>query len=210
MTVPLIALTQRVDVIDRGDGVVERRDALDQAWVRFIQAVGFRALPLPNNLPTALALFSGLPVAGLVLTGGNDLQSYGGDAPERDATEAALLGAARARRMPVIGVCRGMQLIQYACGVRLAEVRGHIVDRQPVTSIFGERVVNSYHRLGARDTVPELVPWATSQDGVVKAVRHVTEKISGIMWHPERLAPFDEEDLGLFRNSFCPRAEMVA
>lgn len=210
MSVPLIALTQRVDVIDRGDNAVERRDALDQAWTRFIQAVGFRALPLPNNLPTALALFNGLPIAGLVLTGGNDLQAYGGDAPERDATEAALLGAARARRIPVIGVCRGMQFIQHACGVRLVEVAGHITDRQPVTSLFGERVVNSYHRLGARESVPELVPWATSQDGVVKAVRHATEKNVGIMWHPERLTPFNEEDLGLFRSSFCPRTEMAA
>ena len=60
----------------------------------------------------------------MVLTGGNDLAALGGDAPERDATENALLDAAESRRLPVIGVCRGMQVIQAAlCGAAAADSR---------------------------------------------------------------------------------------
>lgn len=207
---PLIAVTQRVDIISRGRGATERRDALDQAWVRFLSTAGFCAVPLPNHLPAALALFNGLPLHGLLLTGGNDLMAYDGDAPERDATESALLGAARTRRLPVIGVCRGMEVLFHSCGVRLEEVDGHVVDRQTVRSKAGERLVNSYHRLGTRETGQHLVEWASSADGVVKAIHHVTEQMVGVMWHPERLAPFAEEDLGLFRTTFLPRADLAA
>jgi putative glutamine amidotransferase len=206
----LIGVTQRVDIIPRGEGMVERRDALDQAWVRFLNAAGFRAVPLPNHAPTALALFNGLPLRGLLLTGGNDLIAYDGDAPERDATESALLGAARTRRVPVVGVCRGMEVLLHSCGVRLEAIEGHVTDRQSVQSETGERIVNSYHRLGARETGPELIKWARSSDGVVKGVRHVRENLVGLMWHPERLVPFADEDLDLFRKAFLPRAELAA
>lgn len=207
---PLVAITQRVDVVPRNNGPSERRDALDQAWVRFLAAVGVRAVPIPNHAGTALALLNALPIAGLVLTGGNDLAVYGGDAPERDATEAALLGAARARRLPVIGVCRGMQMLQHACGATLQMVQGHVVDRQLVSTSDGNRLVNSFHRMGTRDEAPGLIRWAVSEDGVVKAVRHETERLTGIMWHPERLAPFAEEDIALFRTAFTARRELAA
>ncbi len=210
MTLPLIALTQRVDIVLRDNGPGERRDALDQAWTRFLSAAGLRAIPIPNHVGTALALFNALPIAGLVLTGGNDLATYGGDAPERDATEAALLGAARARRLPVIGVCRGMQMLQHACGGRLEPVQGHVVDRQPLRTTTGQRIVNSYHCMGCRENAPNLTPWAWSDDNIIKAIRHETEQLVGIMWHPERLAPFANEDVELFRSILASRRELAA
>lgn len=210
MTPPLIALTQRVDIVLRDNGPGERRDALDQAWMRFLAAAGLRAVPIPNHVGTALALFNALPIAGLVLTGGNDLAAYGGDAPERDATESALLGAARARRLPVIGVCRGMQMLQHACGARLEPVQGHVIDQQPLSTATGQRIVNSYHHIGSRENTAGLAPWAWSEDGIIKAVRHETEQLIGIMWHPERLAPFANEDVELFRSTLVSRQELAA
>ncbi|MHA3790515.1 gamma-glutamyl-gamma-aminobutyrate hydrolase family protein [Sphingomonas sp. YL-JM2C] len=210
MTLPLIALTQRVDIVLHANGPGERRDALDQAWMRFLAAAGLRGVPIPNHVGTALALFNALPIAGLVLTGGNDLTAYGGDAPERDATESALLGVARARRLPVIGVCRGMQMLQHACGARLEAVQGHVVDQQPLRTATGQRIVNSYHRMGSRENARGLTPWAWSADGIIKAIRHETEQIVGIMWHPERLAPFAIEDLELFRSTLVSRRELAA
>lgn len=203
---PLIAVTQRVDTITHPSGMVERRDALDQAWTALLAAAGCTTLAMPNHAPTALTLFDDLPVRGLLLTGGNDLASCGGDAPERDATEFALLAAARALRMPVIGVCRGMQLIQRAFGVALQPVEGHVARSQAVTigAHPEPELVNAFHRWGARETVPELKVWARSADGVVKAVRHVREPLTGLMWHPERLAPFATRDINLVRQVFQP------
>jgi len=194
-----IAITQRVTVVPEYG---ERRDCLDQAWPRFIAACGLLPLPLPNVVEVALAMCGDSELAGLVLTGGNDLAALGGDAPERDATENALLDAAESRGLPVLGVCRGMQLIQQRCAVPLQRVEGHVTRRQ-IVHIDGEPAeVNSYHRFGARESRPPLEVWAVAADGVVKAVRHTARPTIGIMWHPERNAPFAANDVALFRRVF--------
>ena len=141
-------------------------------------------------------------IAGLVLTGGNDLAVLGGDAPERDAVENALLDLAERRGLPVLGVCRGMQVIQQRFAIPLRRVEGHVAQRQ-VIRIDGEpREVNSYHRFAAFDSRPPLDVWAVAADGVVKAIRHSAQPITGIMWHPERSAPFSPADVLLFRRVF--------
>ena len=194
-----VAITQRVTVVPEYG---ERRDCLDQAWPRFIAACGLLPLPLPNVIEVALAMCVGSDVAGLVLTGGNDLAALGGDAPERDATENALLDAAESRGLPVLGVCRGMQLIQQRCAVPLQRVAGHVTRRQ-IIRIDGEPMeVNSYHRFAARESRPPLDVWAVAADGVVKAIRHTERPTTGIMWHPERNTPFAASDVALFRRVF--------
>jgi putative glutamine amidotransferase len=194
-----VAITQRVTVVPEYG---ERRDCLDQAWPRFIAACGLLPLPLPNVVEVALAMCGDSDLAGLVLTGGNDLAALGGDAPERDATENALLDAAESRGLPVLGVCRGMQLIQQRCAVPLQRVEGHVSRRQLV-HIDGEPTeVNSYHRFGARESRPPLEVWAVAADGVVKAIRHTARPTIGIMWHPERNTPFAVNDVALFRRVF--------
>lgn len=196
-----VAITQRVSVIPESG---ERRDCLDQAWPRFFAACGLLPLALPNVTEVALALCNGSDLAGLVLTGGNDLAALGGDAPERDATESALLDALESRRLPVLGVCRGMQLIQQRCAVPLHRVTGHVTKRQTIR-IDGEPAeVNSYHRFAALESRPPLEVWAVAADGVVKAIRHSTRPITGIMWHPERNSPFTTVDVALFRRVFNP------
>jgi N5-(cytidine 5'-diphosphoramidyl)-L-glutamine hydrolase len=197
----MVAITQRVAVVP-GHG--ERRDCLDQAWPRFLAACGLLPLAVPNVTEVALAMLRDADLAGLVLTGGNDLAALGGDAPERDAAENALLDAAESRGLPVLGVCRGMQLIQQRCAVPLLRVEGHVTRRQTIR-IDGEPTeVNSYHRFAARESRPPLDVWALAADGVVKAVRHSARPITGIMWHPERNTPFAAADVSLFRRVFEP------
>ena len=134
------------------------------------------------------------------MTGGNDLAALGGDAPERDALENALLDWAERHRLPVLGVCRGMQVIQQRFAIPLRRVEGHVTQRQ-VIRINGEpKEVNSYHHFAAFDTRPPLDVWAVAEDGVVKAIRHSAQPMTGIMWHPERSAPFSPADVALFRR----------
>jgi putative glutamine amidotransferase len=194
-----VAITQRVTVASEYE---ERRDCLDQAWPRFIAACGLLPMPLPNIMEVALAMWRASDLAGLVLTGGNDLAVLGGDAPERDATENALIDAAESRGLPVLGVCRGMQLIQHRCAIPLQRVEGHVTRRQ-VIHIDGEPMeVNSYHRFAARESRPPLEVWAVAADGVVKAIRHTARPTVGIMWHPERNTRFASDDVALFRRVF--------
>lgn len=206
----LIAVTQRVDMVPRPSGTPERRDALDQGWTAFLAEAGCLPVVMPNHAVTARRLFETLPFSGLLLTGGNDLFDHGGDAPERDEAEAALLAAARVLPLPVIGVCRGMQMIQRAFGVRLEAIEGHVADRQVIRIGDQPRKANSYHHWGARSSAPDLPVWAHADDGVVKAVRHVSEPLVGLMWHPERLSPFDPRDVRLFKQTFGPRRAAAA
>jgi putative glutamine amidotransferase len=194
-----VAITQRVSVVP---AYGERRDCLDQAWTKFLAACGLLPVLLPNVTEAALALCEGADIGGLVLTGGNDLAALGGDAPERDAVENALLDLAERRRLPALGVCRGMQVIQQRYGIPLRRVEGHVAQRQ-VIQIEGERKeVNSFHHFAAFDSRPPLEVWAVADDGVVKAIRHSAEPIMGIMWHPERSTPFSPADVVLFRKVF--------
>ncbi len=194
-----VAITQRVSVVPEYG---ERRDCLDQAWPRFLAACGLMSLALPNVVEVATALCAGADVTGLVLTGGNDLAALGGDAPERDATENALLDLAESRGLPVLGVCRGMQMIQQRCGIPLRRVEGHVT-RHQVIRVCGEPTeVNSYHRFAAFESRPPLDVWAVADDGVVKAIRHLDRSTTGIMWHPERMDPFAAADVALFRRVF--------
>ncbi len=195
-----VAVTQRVAVIPE---YAERRDCLDQGWPRFLAACGLLPRALPNVADVALALCADADIAGLLLTGGNDLVALGGDAPERDAVENALLDLAMQRRLPVLGVCRGMQLIQQRFAVPLHPVDGHVTPRQVIRVEGERREVNSYHRFAAYESPPPLQVWASADDGVVKAVRHSALPITGIMWHPERSAPAASADLGLFRRVFA-------
>jgi N5-(cytidine 5'-diphosphoramidyl)-L-glutamine hydrolase len=194
-----VAITQRVSIVPEYG---ERRDCLDQAWPRFLAACGIIPVVLPNIIEVAVALCASGDVAGLVLTGGNDLAALGGDAPDRDAVENVLLDFAERHELPVLGVCRGMQVIQQRFAIPLRRIEGHVA-RCQIIQVNGEpQAVNSYHHFAAFDSRPPLDVWAVADDGVIKAIRHSSRPISGIMWHPERCSPFSPADVALFRQVF--------
>ncbi len=195
----MVAITQRVTV-DPHRG--ERRDWLDQNWTGFFHACGLVPVPLPNRAAAAQSVCRATPLAGIVLSGGDDLVPYGGSAPERDATENALMELAEEQGLPLLGICRGMQAIQHRFGIELMPVSGHVTCCQRIR-IGGEWAeVNSYHRWGARETCDALEVWARAEDGVIEAVRHNSRPMLGVMWHPERRTPYADSDISMFSRFF--------
>lgn len=193
----LIAITQRVEYIEH---IGERRDALSQEWAALAEACGFTPLLLPNCLPAVRELLAKLPVEGALLTGGNDLIAYGGDAPERDEAERYLIQTAVDKHLPLLGVCRGMQMVLDYFGTPLQRVEGHVRAEHVLGS--GD-TVNSFHSWGAVECRAPLVPEDWSADGVLEAVCHQScPWIKGIMWHPERYHPARPQDVVRMKEVF--------
>ncbi len=192
-----IAVTQRVEYIE---ATGERRDALSQEWSALAEACGFLPLLLPNRPPIVRQLLAAAKPDGILLTGGNDLASYGGDAPERDETERFLLQYAVESHTPLLGVCRGMQMLLDYFGTSLQRVEGHVRTEHPLSN--GDRV-NSFHNWGAMDCRPPLTPVLKCADGVLEAAVHRDYPwIHGIMWHPERYHPPRARDIQLIKEAF--------
>jgi N5-(cytidine 5'-diphosphoramidyl)-L-glutamine hydrolase len=197
-------VSQRVDILaDRG----ERRDSLDQRLLRWLDSNDLLPVPVPNRLEGLEPLWSRLSPALVVLSGGNDLEAYGGDAPERDAVERALLGKAMAEKVPLFALCRGAQLVLDAFGVPLERVPGHVGTRHRIALNGQSHLVNSYHQWGVRSLTSPLQVLARSEDGVIEAFAHEHLPILGVMWHPERESPFSALDSALLAQ--CINKETI-
>lgn len=172
---------------------------------------------VPVLLPPAAAADAVRALDALVLAGGADLDpaGYGAAAhpstgpchPERDAAELALLSAALEAGMPVLGVCRGMQLLNIALGggmtQHLPDVVGH-VGHQPAPARFGttrvrvsptsrlagivgtDLTVQCYHHQAIAGIAPGLEATAWASDDTVEAVERPGDRfVIGVQWHAE-------------------------
>lgn len=157
----------------------------------------------------------------LVLTGGGDVDPalYGEAAHEtvygidvhRDRVELALIRRARELGLPVLAICRGMQVLNVALGGSLlqhiegSEVGLHAAWEHPVAarvhpvsfvdgsiarSVFGEHLeVNTLHHQALGRLAPGLVCTGRAPDGIIESVEIPGEAVWGMQWHPELLAP---------------------
>ena len=185
---------------------------IPQAYVRAVTLAGGRAVLLPPDEVDADVLRA---LDGLVLSGGADLGPELYDAtpepltdsrPQRDAGEMLLARAALAADLPILGVCRGMQLLAVAAGGRLdqhlPDVLGHEKHR-PAPGVYGEHEpsfvpgsriaalmgddlgVHCYHHQGVADAGTLTVTGRTA-DGVIEAVEDPARRfVLGVQWHPE-------------------------
>lgn len=175
----------------------EWRAALDERWTGFLGACGLVPLALPNDAATAASLLEQLEPVGAILSGGGDCAALSGKPDARDRTEVAVLAWAQRSGKPVLGVCRGMQVLLAGAGARLQALEHHVATRHPV----GEREVNSYHGFGAFDA-PGFEVRGRAADGVVEAIACHERRLAGIMWHPERESPPADEDIQLVQTLF--------
>lgn len=196
-----VIFTQRVEVIKSYN---ERRDCADQRIASMLQACGYLAIPIPNNVEELEDVLNKISPEGILLTGGNSLVKYGGEAPERDQTDYMLVQLAEKYKIPLLGFCRGMQSILDYYGNILENVSGHVAKRHMVEGEIGKFEVNSYHNQACKCLKErgELKSLARSEDGLIEAVCHKRLPISGIMWHPEREAVLAEHDLRCIKGLF--------
>ncbi|WP_245575236.1 gamma-glutamyl-gamma-aminobutyrate hydrolase family protein [Chitinibacter tainanensis] len=184
----------------------ERRDALDQRLIDVLAECGLLAIPVPNRPERVAELWNAVRPQGVVLSGGNDLSHYGGSSLERDKTESILLELALAEHLPVLGICRGFQMLVHYLGGKLHRLNGHTGTRHQVNGLVGNQRfdsdVNSYHDWGIAELGEILQPLAHAADGSVEAAGHHGHRVLGIMWHPEREPSLSGLDRKLIEQQF--------
>ncbi|MEA3226015.1 MAG: gamma-glutamyl-gamma-aminobutyrate hydrolase family protein [Planctomycetota bacterium] len=196
----------------------------DATYQRVMKAAGGRLVTLrpdaggdpvdPNAVKT---LLEEKRIDGILLTGGGDVDPnlYGGDPNTtmlvhrlRDDFEIALIHAAREKGLPILGICRGCQIINVAMGGRIRNLRlepeikeqhfvlkGHAVDLVPdskLAKILGvtrlEKVI-SLHGNCVAEPAPGVKVAATGPGGIIEAIEADSADnkgwIIGIQWHPE-------------------------
>jgi putative glutamine amidotransferase len=193
-------------------------------YVEAVHRAGGRAILIP---PAEHGIDEVLDaIDGLMLTGGADIEPtrYGAEAhaetagvqPHRDAAELALVAAALERDLPLLAICRGMQVLNVASGgglvqhlpeatgsMRHREVMGvfsdHDVEIAPgshLEAALGRRApVRSHHHQAPAGIGAGLVPVAWAEDGTVEALEAPERSFAlGVQWHPE-----EGDDPALFR-----------
>lgn len=201
MSRPLVLVSQRRDVLmDRG----ESRDGLDDRWPRLLWALGFTAVPVPNDRSIAAELMGLLQPAAVLLTGGNDVRRASpGHVRERNESETLLLQGAKRQGLPALGVCRGFQMMNTYLGGGLAEHDGHVRVRHEwpvgVASTLGW--CNSFHELAISGDVlaKGFDAGLTCPDGTVEFAFCLELRWTGVMWHPERENGSEQAQASLVR-----------
>lgn len=189
-----IGISQRVDYLESRN---EWRDTLDQRMNDWVTEAGFIPIPVPNSLvdvslpgdsqPMLERWLDSLHIDALVLSGGNDI----GEVPIRDLTENTLLSWAEKNSKPVLGICRGMQMLGVYADGKLIEVEGHVRTRHQLqfNNLNGEKFVesvNSYHEQVLENCPDSYKVLAKSDDGNLEAMKHKNLPWEAWMFHPER------------------------
>ena len=233
---PVIGITPSAQVDSLAHGTFQRY-VLSAPYVRAVARAGGVALILPPQRDAVHALVQ--IIDGLLLSGGPDIDparygdrevhpaTYGID-PERDRFEIDVFNAAVASNTPVLGICRGIQVINVALGGTLIQdvaddhtgardighrqherdledwQVGHQVNAtSDALPLFSDQTlgVNSFHHQAIRELAPGLEPVAYSPDGLVEAVvMSAAQDVFGVQWHPELMFARDDTHLRPFTH----------
>lgn len=199
-----------------------------EPYIQALEAQGASVLVIPpqaqDRLPAVLGRLDGLLIPGgididPIHFGEEPIPEMGEVSVERDALELYLARYAVRNGLPLLGICRGIQVINVALGGSLYQdlpaqgfkgiqhyqksesgVLGHFVEQAGpsfLNGLFEPRFrVNSYHHQALKDLAPGLKAVAVAQDGIVEAVQLEDHPFfAGVQWHPELLP----QQWGIFR-----------
>jgi putative glutamine amidotransferase len=211
MAKPLIGITTYVEPASWGAWTLEAA-LVPYDYVRAVERAGGRAVLIPPDDDGIEEVLDA--VDGIVFSGGNDMaaETYGGAAdpatkgvnPRRDSGELALLTSALERDLPVLAICRGVEVLNVVRGGDLVQHLPDIVGHERHRAVVGEfsqhpvRVdpdsrlaevrgdVMSHHHQGLGKIGDGLREVAWAEDGVVEAVEDPAKPfVVGVLWHPE-------------------------
>lgn len=225
---PIIGITSEVEN--------ENKNVVHQNYVKAIKEAGGLPLILPTGIDKDIEQLSSM-IDGLLLSGGGDIDPelfdedphprLGEVTPCRDSFELAIVKEMLKLDKPILGICRGLQLVNVAFGGNIFQDM-HTVSAKPLLqhnqkapashashfievveeSLLGQITksdrfkVNSFHHQSAKYVPKSLKIVASTSDGVIEAIESPTHKfVLGVQWHPEATAAIgDKYSQRIFRK----------
>ncbi len=197
-----IGISLRVEVLEKFN---EKRDVISQEWTNFIQNIDSYPILIPNTLSNVSQFLNEMKLDSIILSGGDNI----GEFPERDNTEFEIIHFAITNNIPILGVCRGMQILNnfFRGSSTITNDQKH-VGKPHYIDITGSKFpkliekkslkVNSFHNnIIKKETLGDnLEPFAMSKiDNTIEGYFHTNLPIIGIMWHPERSYDIELESI---------------
>tara|TARA_B100001989_G_C24538513_1_gene466023 strand:- start:719 stop:1321 length:603 start_codon:yes stop_codon:yes gene_type:complete len=197
----IIGVSQRLEISTHG----ELRLQIDIRLLNFILKCGYIPIPIPYyNLPNKKSLkkltiwLNSVRLSGIVLSGGSNIGEY----KLRDYSERLFIKYSLRKKIPIFGICRGMQIIGSYFNVRLKPVKKHINITHTIYSNKEKLKVNSFHKYSLKNCPKNFSVEFRSLDGNIESIKSNDKKIYACMWHPERYKRFKKTDIINFKKLF--------
>jgi len=203
----------------------EERDALSHDWTKFSESIDITPVSIPNNLVNIEDFILETNLRAIILTGGGDCPASIDDFDKsidrkRNVTELKIIEYSIKNHVPLIGICRGFQILNIFFGGTLTrnifdhkKINNDHVNSETIIKLVNLdlsedpediiRSVKCFHNDGiiSSDLSQDLIPFATAENGnLIEAFRHKNLPIIGVQWHPEREATFSVFNNNLITN----------
>lgn len=178
----------------------ELRFSLDTKLIDWILYLGFKPL-LVSDLKT-LNYFvnkNSLSIKGIILSGGPNVNKNS----LRYKIQKQLTNISKNKKIPLLGICHGLQFINCLEGGSLKKINNHVqIDHKIKSNDDYPLKVNSYHQYGIKKLGRNFEIIAYSQDNQIEAIKNKKYNWLGWMWHPERDKKFDKKLVNIAKNLF--------
>lgn len=170
-------------------------DFLDYYWLNFFNKYKIKFIILPNSEIACNYILknNSKKINLIILPGGNDIFDKGYVVKNRNKIENSIIKFSIKNNTPLLGVCRGMQLINIFFKGKIQLGKNHMKTKHLVESnnnFFKQKKfhVNSFHNyiIKRNDIGKQLEIIAECEDQTVEFFKHKKHKVYGVMWHPER------------------------
>lgn len=194
-----ILISMRQDYLSN---IKEKRDSIDPRLLKWVIKLGFTPLLVPNLEQNNFFKKSNLNFVGIIISGGNDIDK----SSIRYFIEKELLRFSIKKKLPVLGICHGMQMMSHLEGGSLMKIKNHVKKNHNIInkskSYNFPKKVNSYHNNTIKNLSNQFEIICTCHKGSIEAIIHKKYKWMGWMWHPERDRVFNKKLISLAKQFF--------
>ena len=167
-------------------------DFIDHYWLNYFEKKNINYYLVPNKKKLSKKKIEEINL--LIIPGGNDVSNSLNTSKIRNSIEINLIKICFKKKIPILGICRGAQLLNKSFGGKIKKVKKHMRTRHNISFINKEIVkkellnVNSFHNDGIKknDLSKVFKMLASDKDENVEMFISKDKKIIGTMWHPER------------------------